>query len=125
METCKTKSKSREISVTRLFYIVLMLISNNHFYVTNRTNTLCSVGVSVSFSDNINGPSINTLNKNFSFSFCNSSRLSYEVRKYQKLNLLAPKSSRNSRNMNILTFCFLGKRKNDPRLIIILTSITF
>ena len=71
--------------------------------------------------------------KNFNFSFYNSSRLSYDVRKYQKINLLAPKGSRNSDNMNILSFFFifllsfnlLRKRKNDPRLKIILTSIAF
>ena len=72
-------------------FIVLMLISYNHFYVTNCKNTLCSVDVSVSFNSNINGPSINTFDKNFNFSFYNSSRLCYDVRKYQKINLLAPK----------------------------------
>ena len=47
--------------------------------------------------------------------------------------MLAPKGSRNSDNMNILSFFFifllsfnlLRKRKNDPRLKIILTSIAF
>ena len=34
--------------------------------------------------------------------FHNSIRLSYDVRKYQKINLLALKGSRNSGNMNIL-----------------------
>ena len=46
---------------------------------------------------------------------------------------MAPKGSRNSDNMNILSFFFifllsfnlLRKRKNDPRLKIILTSIAF
>ena len=115
------------------YFIVLMLISYNHFYVTNCTNTLCSVDVSVSVNSNINGPSINIFDKNFNFSFYNSSRLCYDVRKYQKINLLAPKGSRNSDNMNILSFFFifllsfnlLRKRKNDPRLKIILTSIAF
>ena len=110
-----------------------MLISYNHYYVNNCTNTLCSVDVSVSFNSNINGPSINIFDKNFNFSFYNSSRLCYDVRKYQKINLLAPKGSRNSDNMNILSFFFifllsfnlLRKRKNDPRLKIILTSIAF
>ena len=66
-------------------------------------------------------------------SFCNSCRLSYDVRKYQKINLLVPKDSRNSDNMNILSFFFifllsfslLRKRKNDPHLKIILTNIAF
>ena len=49
-------------------FIVLMLISYNHFYVTNYTNTLCSVDVSVSVNSNINCPSINIFDKNFSFS---------------------------------------------------------
>ena len=40
------------------YFIVLMLISYNHFYVTNCTNTLCSVDVSVSVNSNINGPPI-------------------------------------------------------------------
>ena len=65
--------------------------------------------------------------------FYNSIRLSYDVRKYQKINLLALKGSRNSDNANILQFFFiflpsfnlLKKRKNDPRLKIILTSIAF
>ena len=51
----------------------------------------------------------------------------------KKINLLAPKGSRNSDNMNILFFFFifllslnlLRKRKNDPRLKIILISIAF
>ena len=112
-----------------------MLISFNHFYVTSCTNTLCSVDVSVSVNSNINSPSTNIFDKTSNFSFCNSSRLSYDVRKYQKTNLLVPKCSRNSDNMNILSFfsyfCFLliflktGKRKNDPHLKIILTSIAF
>ena len=89
------------------YFIVLMLISYNHFYVTNCTNTLCSVDVSVSVNSNINGPSINIFDKNFNFSFYNSSRLSYEVREYQKIHLLAPKSSRNSDNMSILSFFFI------------------
>ena len=66
------------------YFIVLMLISYNHYYVNNCTNTLCSVDVSVSFNSNINGPSINIFDKNFNFSFYNSSRLCYDARKYQK-----------------------------------------
>ena len=58
---------------------------------------------------------------------------SFDVRKYQKINLLASKGSRKSDNMNILSFFFifllsfnlLRKRKNDPRLKIVLTSIAF
>ena len=121
------------IALSPGYFIVLMLISNNPFYVTICTNTLCSADVSVSVNSNINGPSINIFDKNFNFSFYNSSRLSYDVRKYQKINLLAPKGSRNSDNMNILSFFFifllsfnlLRKRKNDPCLKIILTSIAF
>ena len=115
------------------YFIVLMLISYSHFHVPNCSHTLCSVDVSVSVNSNINGPSINIFDKNFNFSFYNSSRLCYDVRKYQKINLLAPKGSRNSVNMNILSFFFifllsfnlLRKRKNDPRLKIVLTSIAF
>ena len=114
MEIWKTKStKDSNSSVTRLVIarsrgcsIVLTLISDNHFYVTNCSNALCSVDVSVSANSNINGHSINVFDKNFNFSFYNSSRLSY-VRKYQKINLLAPKGSRNSDNMNILPFFFI------------------
>ena len=59
--------------------------------------------------------------------------MSYDARKYQKLNLLAPKGSKNFNNMNnlffffifLLSFNLLRKWKNDPRLKIILTSITF
>ena len=107
-----------------------MLISCSHYYVNNCTNTLCSVDVSVSFNSNINGPSINIFNKMFNFSFCNSSRLYYGVRKYQKINLLAPKGSSTSFNMNIssffiflMFFSFPRKRKNVPCLKIIFTSI--
>ena len=114
MEIWKTKStKDSNSSVTRLVIarsrgcsIVLTLISYNHFYVTKCSNALCSVDVSVSANSNINGHSINVFDKNFNFSFYNSSRLSY-VRKYQKINLLAPKGSRNSDNMNILPFFFI------------------
>ena len=115
------------------YFIVLMLISYNHFYITKCTSTLCYVDVSVSVNSNINGPSINIFDKNFKFSFCNSSRLSYDVEKYQKINLLAPKGSSNSDKMNILSFFLifllsfnlLRKRKYDPLLKIILTSIAF
>ena len=108
-----------------------MLISYDHYYVNNCT--LCTVDVSVYFNSNINGPSISFFDKDFNFSFYNSIRLRYDVRKYQKINLLAPKCSKNSENMNILTFFFmfllslniLRKRKNDPRLKITLTSIAF
>ena len=111
-----------------------MLISYNYYYyVNNCTNTLCSADVSVSFNSNIKGPSTNIFDKNFNFSFYNSSRLCYNVRKYQKINLYAPKGSKNSDNVNILSFIFtfllsfnlLRKRKNDPRLKIFLTSIAF
>ena len=115
------------------YFILLMLISYNHYYVNNCTNTLFSVDVSVSSNGAINGPSINIFDKNFNFSFYNSSRLCYDVRKYKKNNLLTPRGSRNSDNMNILSFFFvfllslnlLKKRKNDPRLKIIFTSVAF
>ena len=121
------------IARSPVYFIVLMLILYYHFYVISCTNNLCSVDVSVSVNSNINGPSINIFDKNFNFTFYNSSRVSSEVRKYQKINLLAPKSNSNSDYMNILpfffifllSFNFLRKRKNDPRLKIILTSIAF
>ena len=61
-----------------IIFKVLMLISYNHFYMTNLTITLCFADVSVSANSN-NGPSINIYDKNFSFmiknfSFCKSSR---------------------------------------------------
>ena len=90
------------IALLPVYFTVLMLISYNHYYVTNYTNTLCSVDVSVSVNSNINGASISIFDKIFNFSFYNSSRLPYEVRKYQKINLLAPRGSSNSDNMNIL-----------------------
>ena len=89
------------------YFIILMLISYNHFYVTNYTNTSCFVDVSVSVNSSINGPLINIFDKNINFSFYNSSRLSYVVRKYQQNNLLGPKGSRDSDNMNILSFFFI------------------
>ena len=108
-----------------------MLISCNHFYVTNCTNNLCSVYVSVSVNSNINGHSINIFDANFNFRFCNSGRLFYGVRKYQKIDLLAPKGRSNSNNLNILSFFlifllsfnFLRKQKNDPRFKIILSIV--
>ena len=66
------------------YFIVLMLTSYNHLSVTNCTNNLCSVDVSVCVNSIINGSLINIFYKNFNFSFYNSSRLSYDVRKYQK-----------------------------------------
>ena len=115
------------------YFTVLMPVSYNHYYANNCTNTLCSVDVSVSFNSNINCPSINIFNKNFNFSSYNSSRFYYGVRKYQKISLLASKDSKNSGNMNILSFFFiyllsfnlLRKLKNDPRFKIILTGIAF
>ena len=89
------------------YFIILMLISYNHFYVTNYTNTSCFVDVSVSVNSSISGPLINIFDKNINFSFYNSSRLSYVVRKYQKNNLLVSKGSRDSDNMNILSFFFI------------------
>ena len=89
------------------YFIILMLISYNHFYVTNYTNTSCFVDVSVSVNSSISRPLINIFDKNINFSFYNSSRLSYVVRKYQKNNLLGSKGSRDSDNMNILSFFFI------------------
>ena len=106
------KQNLHKIVIARslVYFIVLMLILYYRFYVTNCTNNLCfiDVSVSVSVNSNINGPSINIFDKNFNFSFYNSSRLSYEVRKYHKINLLAPKGSSNSDNMNILSFFFIS-----------------
>ena len=56
-----------------------------------------------------------------------------KIKKGQEINLLAPKGSRNSENMNILSFFFifllsfnfLRKLKNDSRLEVILTSIAY
>ena len=96
-----TKQNLLKIVMARspVYFIVLMAVSYNHFYVTNCANNLCSVNVSVSVNSNINGPSIIIFDKNFNFSFYNS--------KYQKINLLAPKGSSNSDNMNILSFFFI------------------
>ena len=110
--------------------MVLMLSSYDHGYVTNGSNTLCSVDASASVNSNINGSSSYIFDKNFNFSFYKKSG---KVRKYQKINLLAPKGSRNFENMNILSFFvifllsfnFLRKQKNDPRLKVILTSTAF
>ena len=92
-----------------VYFIVLMLILYYHFYVTNYN--LFSVDVSVSVNNNITGCSILIFDKNFNFSLYNSSRLSYEVRKYKKINLSSPKGSGNSDSMNIsssfLYFWFL------------------
>ena len=92
------------IARSPVYFIVLMLISYNHFHITICTNNKCFVDVSVSVNSNIN-----IFDKNFNFSFYNSSRLSYEVKKYQKINLLAPKGSSNFDNMNISFsyLCFL------------------
>ena len=110
-----------------------MLISYNQFCVTNCTNTFCSANFAISVNSNMNRPSINIFDKFFNFSFYNCSIFSYDVSKYQKINLMAPKGSRNSDNMSILSFFLifllsfnlLRKRKNDPGLKIILTSIAF
>ena len=65
-------------------FIVLMVISYNHFYVTNYTNTSCSVDVSVSVNSNMDGPSINIFDN---FFFYNSSR----SKNVKKLNCWHPK----------------------------------
>ena len=110
------------IARSPVYFIVLMLISYEHFYITNCTNTLCSVHVPVS----VNGCSSNIFDKNFNFSFCNSSRLPYEVRKYQNINLLAPKGSSNSDDLNILSFYLIFLLSfNFLRKQITLTCIAF
>ena len=79
------------IARSLVYFIVLMLISYNHFYVTNCTNTLCYVDTSVSIESNTNSHSINIFDKSFNFSLYNSSRLTHEVRKFQKLTCWHPK----------------------------------
>ena len=109
------------IARSSIYFIVLMLISYYHFYVSNCTNNLCSVDVSVSVNSNINDPPINIFYKNFKFRFYNSSRLSYEVRKYEVRNLLTSDDYCYSDNLSIWTFFFIflfsfnfiRKRKND------------
>ena len=66
-----TKQNLLKITIawSPVYFIVLMLISCNHFYVTNCTNNLCSVDVSVSVNSNINSPTTNVFDKNFNFSF--------------------------------------------------------
>ena len=104
-----------------------MLISYNNFYVTNCANTLCSVDVSFSFNSNVNDPLINIFDKNFNFSFYNSNRLSFDVRKYQKkfIEILAIWMSCPSFSY----FCFLLIFQENGKMIlasnIILTSIAF
>ena len=80
----------------------MMLISYYIFYATHCN--LFSV-VSVSVISNITGNSIKIFDKTFNFSFYNGSRLSYEVRKYQKINLLTSKDSSNSDNMALNWCC--------------------
>ena len=67
------------------YFIVLMLILYNHGYVTNCTNTLRSVDVSVSVNSKINGSSIYISDKNFNSSFYKKSR------KARKLTCWHPK----------------------------------
>ena len=104
-----------------------MLISYNNFYVTNCANTLCSVDVSFSFNSNVNDPLINIFDKNFNFSFYNSNRLSFDVRKYQKkfIEILTIWMSCPSFSY----FCFLLIFQENGKMIlasnIILTSIAF
>ena len=65
LEICKTLFKI-VIAWPPGYFTVLMLISYNQFYVTNCTNTLCSVDVSVSM---VNGPSINVFDKSINFKY--------------------------------------------------------
>ena len=130
LEIGKTISTQVIIAQSRVYFIVLLLISCSYTYVTNCTNNLYSGDVSVSVNSNINGLSINSFDRNFNSSLYNSSRLSYEVRKYQKMNLLSHRRSINLENRNILPFFFMfllsliffRKQKNDPELKIILVS---
>ena len=62
---------------------------------------LSSIDVSVFVDSNINGPLINIRDKNFNFSFYNNSRLPYDVKKHQKIYLLARKGGSNSGDINI------------------------
>ena len=87
------------IARSPVYFIVLMLISYNHIYVTYCAKNLRSVDVSVSVNSIFNGPSINIFDKSFNFSFYSSSRLPYDVRKYQRINLLVTKG-----NMSPLSF---------------------
>ena len=75
MEIGKTKSTKIIIAWSPVYFIVLMLISYYNFHVADCN--LFSVDISVSVNRNITGHSINTFDKNFNFSFYNSSRLSY------------------------------------------------
>ena len=82
-----------------------MLISFNHYYVNNCTNTLCSVDVSVSFNSNINGPSINIFDKTSILVFTiavDCVMMSGNIKK-----ITSWQGSRNSDNMNILSFFFI------------------
>ena len=92
--------------------VTLNVILLTHYVLLN---------VSVFVSNNVNDPPINIFDKNFNFSLGNSSRLPYEVKKYQKSNLLVPKSGSNSGNVNISSFLlidplslnfFIKKKKN-------------
>ena len=96
------------VARSSVYFILLKQISYNHFYITNFNNNLCSVNVSVSLNSNVNSTSINIFDKNFNFSFYSSNRLPYEVKKYQKINLLAPKGNSNSGNMNMLPFLYIS-----------------
>ena len=72
--------------------VYFILFSYNHFYVTYCA-MLRSVDVSISVNSSYNGPSINIFDKNLYFSFSSSSSLPYDVRKYQRINLLATKGN--------------------------------
>ena len=93
----------------------------------------CSVDVSVSVNSNIDGPSSNIFDINIIFSFYTVKGCLMRLENIKKNDLLASKGSSNSDNMNILSlffifllsFNFLRKRKNNPPLKIILTSIVF
>ena len=108
------------IARSPVYFIVLMLISYEHFYITNCTNTLCSVHVPVSVVQAI------FLIKTSILVFAIVSRLPYEVRKYQNINLLAPKGSSNSDDLNILSFYLIFLLSfNFLRKQITLTCIAF
>ena len=104
-----------------VYFIVLMLIAYNHFYVTNCPNNLCLIDQQSIFL-------IKTSILVFTLAIGCLMRSGNII----KLTF-TPKGRSNSGNMNIfpflltclLSFNFLIKQKNYPRLKVILISIGF
>ena len=104
-----------------VYFMVLMLLSYNHFYVTNCPNNLCLIDQQSIF-----------LIKTSILVFTLATGCLMRSGNMIKLTF-TPKGSSNSGNMNIfpflliclLSFNFLIKQKNYRRLRIILTSIGF